>query len=73
MVEAVKQYEASLSIDTLRIRCNNLLKDYNEKYTSRKMELVLFDDALKHLLRISRIIRAPRSSGLLVGFGGSGK
>jgi len=50
-----------------------LLEDYNAKYTAKKMSLVLFEDAINHLVRISRIVQTPRSSGLLVGVGGSGK
>lgn len=71
--EAPKIYEAIDSLPELRKRCNFLLDFYNDRNPSKKMPLVLFDDALKHLLRISRIIRQPRSSGLLVGVGGSGK
>jgi dynein heavy chain len=55
-VEGERIYEAINNNENLRKRAYLLLTDYNTKYTSKKMELVLFDDALRHLLRISRII-----------------
>ncbi|XP_078663939.1 dynein axonemal heavy chain 1-like [Branchiostoma floridae x Branchiostoma belcheri] len=48
------------------------LDDYNQINTAR-MRLVLFMDAVKHVCRISRIIRQPLGNALLLGVGGSGR
>lgn len=53
-----------------------VLQDYLDDYnlsTSKEMKLVFFMDALEHLTRIARILRAERGNGLLVGVGGMGK
>jgi dynein heavy chain len=71
--EAPKVYEDGGTLEMIRDRACMFLDKYNEEYPSKKMELVLFEDALKHMLRISRLIEMPRGSGLLVGVGGSGK
>ncbi|CAK9104463.1 Dynein axonemal heavy chain 17 (Axonemal beta dynein heavy chain 17) (Axonemal dynein heavy chain-like protein 1) (Ciliary dynein heavy chain 17) (Ciliary dynein heavy chain-like protein 1) (Dynein axonemal light chain 2) [Durusdinium trenchii] len=47
------------------------LEEYNDTYAS--MDLVLFQDAVKHVTRISRIIQNTGGSAMLIGVGGSGK
>ena len=34
--------------------------EYNDEESMKEMNLVLFNDALEHLTKISRIIRTPR-------------
>ena len=70
---APKIYEAGGSLQNIRERVAGFMAKHNEEFPSRKLELVLFEDALRHLIRISRILAMPRGSALLVGVGGSGK
>jgi dynein heavy chain len=55
----------------VRTKMERLLEDYG--FDNKPMNLVLFNDALDHVTKIHRILRFPRGSGLLVGYGGSGK
>jgi dynein heavy chain len=71
--EAPFVYEACPDIETIKKICNAKLEAYNLKNASKQMNLVIFDDALKHLLRITRIINTDGGNILLVGVGGSGK
>lgn len=41
--------------------------------TSKEMRLIFFMDAIEHICRLARLLRAERGNGLLVGVGGMGK
>lgn len=71
--ESPKVYEPAGSLEDVRPLVQQFLEKHNSDNPSKKMELVLFNDALEHLLRINRLMEMPRGSGLLVGVGGSGK
>ena len=73
VADAPYVYEACSNIETIKKKAVEKLEFYNEKFPSKKMSLVIFDDALKHLLRLTRIINAPSGNCLIVGVGGSGK
>ena len=47
------------------------LTNYNDN--NPVMNLVLFEDAMKHVCRITRIVMPSAGHGLMVGVGGSGK
>ena len=68
-------YEEVSTFDALNQRCQEFMKEHNSKPSTKgkKLDLVLFDDAMNHLSRIARIIGMQRGHAMLVGVGGSGK
>ena len=66
-----KVYNEVPDFATLRKNLEESLEQYND--VNAVMNLVLFEDAIGHILRINRIIENPRGNALLVGVGGSGK
>jgi len=51
---------------------NDSMERHNAS-TSKPLDLVLFDYAVIHLLRICRIIKMRKGNALLIGVGGSGR
>ena len=58
---------------TLKKIAESGLEDFNNINRSRKMDLVLFTDALEHIVKIHRVITTEGGNCLLVGVGGSGR
>ena len=59
------------TFDRLKKELDGKLREYNE--SNAAMDLVLFEQAMEHVTRISRIISLARGNAMLVGVGGSGK
>ncbi|KAF5892934.1 dynein heavy chain 11, axonemal-like, partial [Clarias magur] len=57
--------------EKLQKTLSDALEHYNELHAN--MNLVLFEEAMQHICRISRILEAPVGNALLIGVGGSGK
>ena len=66
-----KIYDRIATFPDLSGLLNGALDEYNE--TNAAMNLVLFEDAMRHVCRISRIIESSGGHALMVGVGGMGK
>merc|ERR1740130_1126146 len=67
-----RKYEELSDAERLKTCADNALEQYNSQ-TDKPMQLVLFNFAVEHLLRITRILKQPNGHALLVGVGGSGR
>merc|ERR1719160_397822 len=72
-IGAPQVYEIVPSLESIRKRAYENLVKFNEAFPAKVMNLVVFDDALRHLMKINRTIQQKRGSAMLVGVGGSGK
>ena len=65
-------YEEVSNMEALKRVVEDALADYNAESKS-PMPLVIFNDALEHVARISRVLRQLQGNALLLGVGGSGR
>eukprot|EP00727_Mastigamoeba_balamuthi_P003136 m51a1_g1282 putative dynein heavy chain axonemal (4140) ;mRNA; f:131088-144324 len=68
-----RMYEEITDIKKVSRLLETYLDTYNMEANAREMNLVFFPEAVEHLARIARILRAPRGNALLIGVSGVGK
>ena len=69
-----KSYQPVESLTHIKNKLLSMLQMYNATEGKvKKLNLVLFDAAIKHVVRITRVLTTRRGNMLLVGVGGSGK
>ena len=65
-------YEEMRDLVKVKKVLTDFLDDFNAS-SAIKMNLVFFEDAVLHLIKILRTLRQPRGNIMLIGVGGSGK
>ena len=64
--------EIDINPDLIR-SIEEIITDLNTAHKKKHLDIVLFDDAIHHLARISRIISVNNTHAVLVGIGGNGR
>lgn len=67
----IRVYE-EVSIHDLQTSVEDYLAEYNAE-SKQPMHLVMFGDAIMHVVKLTRVLRQPSGHALLLGVGGSGR
>ena len=68
-----RPYQEIVDPKVLNRKLTEFLDAYNKANKKAVLSLVFFDYAIMHILRITRVLRQPRGSIVLIGYGGTGK